>query len=180
MQALSSRLITIGVLSCCLLGAIIPRPETAFGKRLYTYQDEQGTVVITDHYDRIPPQYRSQATIRNDDDRAMVEGRLPDAVADLGKRAFHSIGRQAIEIPGLSRYQSQILTYTGILSVICLAAMKLSRSQFVRFLSLWCLILVGIVTPVLLYVSQDGPADIMRSKASQIQDKQLEHLKAAP
>jgi hypothetical protein len=48
-----------------------------------------------------------------------------------------------------------------------------------RFLALWCLILLGLATPVLMYVSKDGPVDILRGKAGEIQEKQQEHLKQA-
>jgi hypothetical protein len=58
-------------------------------------------------------------------------------------------------------------------------AMYLSRGQVTRFLALWFLILLGLATPVLLYVSKDGPVDILRGKAGEIQEKQQDRLKHA-
>ena len=85
----------------------------------------------------------------------------------------------APDIPGMTSYQSQILTYAGLMALICLAVMHLSRGQVMRFLALWCLILLGLATPVLLYVSKDGPLDVLRGKAGEIQEKQQDRLKHA-
>jgi hypothetical protein len=118
-------------------------------------------------------------TIRQDEDLPERPGAFSRVIGKRVSGVVHLIGKTAIEIPGFSPHQSQVLTYAGILGLICIVAANLSRSQVVRFLSLWLLIMIGIATPVLLYVSQDGPASIMRSKASQIQDKQLERFKSA-
>jgi len=82
-------------------------------------------------------------------------------------------------ISGLSRTQSQILTYAGLAAVILLIAMNMSKGQMVRLLATWCLLMLAIGTPVLLYISDDGPADVMKSKANAIQSKQEERLKQA-
>jgi hypothetical protein len=57
--------------------------------------------------------------------------------------------------------------------------MNLSRSQAIRLLALWCLVLTGIGAPVLVYVADDGAAAVMKNKAAQIQQKQQDRLSQA-
>ena len=82
-------------------------------------------------------------------------------------------------ISGLSPAQSKILTSAGVIGFICVIAMYLSRSQVIKFLSLWTLVLTGIVTPVLLYTAEGGASDVMK-KATDSAKKQQERLQQAP
>jgi hypothetical protein len=63
------------------------------------------------------------------------------------------------------------------LALFCFVLRQFSNSQALRFLALWGLIMLGLVTPPFIYLSQDGPLDILRGGASTIQTKQLDHLK---
>ena len=150
-------------------------------KQLYTYRDEQGTNVITDNYDRIPAKYRTNVTVvEQEADQPNRSSAISDGVGSVLKGVDESIGAATINVPGLSLYQSHALTVAGTLALLCFALRRLSRSQVLRFHSLWGLVMLGLVTPMLLYFSQDGPLDTLRGQASQIQTKQLEHLKHAP
>jgi hypothetical protein len=151
---------------------------------IYSYVDEQGTPVMTDNYNSIPERYRAMVKVTETSPSSRSTGspmaNLHNSVTHLTKDLSKGMKALAPDIPGMTSYQSQILTYAGLIAVVCLMAMYLSRGQVIKFLALWLLILVGLATPVLLYVSQDGPLDILRGKAGEIQQKQQDHLKHAP
>jgi hypothetical protein len=81
---------------------------------------------------------------------------------------------------GLSAAQSQILTYAGAAAIVLLVIMYLSKSQMVRMLGFSLLIVVGIGAPVLMYVSDGGPMEVMKSKAAHTGQVQQERLQQAP
>jgi hypothetical protein len=83
-------------------------------------------------------------------------------------------------ISGLSPTQSQILTYAGLAAIVLLVAMNVSKGPFVRLLALGLLILLGLATPVLMYVSNDGPMDVMKNKASQVEKKYQDRVQQIP
>jgi hypothetical protein len=83
-------------------------------------------------------------------------------------------------ISGLSPSQSEILTYAGLTSIVLIVAMNLSKGQGVRLLALWCLIMIALATPVLMYVSKDGPMDVMKSKTSQIEKQRQDRAQQIP
>jgi len=83
-------------------------------------------------------------------------------------------------ISGLSASQSTILTYAGVAAIILVIAMYMSKGQSIRLLALWCLIMLGLGTPVLLYVSADGPMDVMQKQAAQNEKKVQDRLKQIP
>jgi hypothetical protein len=174
----------------CLLGVILLGClvqglfQEAGATTIYSYVDERGTAVMTDNYNNIPERYRSKVQITETSPSSHSTGSpmatLHNSVTHVTKDIAQGMKGLAPDIPGMSSYQSQILTYAGLIALVCLAAMYLSRGQVTRFLALWCLILVGLATPVLLYVSKDGPLDILRGKAGEIQEKQQDRLKQAP
>jgi hypothetical protein len=142
-------------------------------KTLYTYTDESGTRVITDNYNKILPLYRSRATaVEQESDGYATE------FDRVGKLVASSKGF-VFDVPGMSFQQSKIITYAGIIALCCVVAMNLSRSQAIRLLALWCLVLTGIGAPVLIYVADDGAAAVMKNKAAQIQQKQQDRLSQA-
>lgn len=142
-------------------------------KTLYTYTDQSGTRVITDNYNKIPPLYRSRATaVEQESDGYAAE------FDRVGKLVASSKGF-VFDVPGMSFQQSKIITYAGIIALCCVVAMNLSRSQAIRLLALWCLVLTGIGAPVLIYVADDGAAAVMKTKAAQIQQKQQDRLSQA-
>ena len=142
-------------------------------KTLYTYTDQSGTRVITDNYNKIPPSYRSRATA--------VEQESEGYTAELERvgEIVVSSKRFVFNVPGMSFQQSRIITYAGVIALCCVVAMNLSRSQAIRLLALWCLVLTGIGAPVLVYVADDGAAAVMKNKAAQIQQKQQDRLSQA-
>jgi hypothetical protein len=168
-------------LVCLLFGlSTLFLNDLLFAKPLYSYRDAQGTNVITDNYERIPEQYRAKvSTVEQETDSVSQSAGIFRGVAGFLKGADNRIGNATISVPGLSPYQSHALTITGSLALLCLVLRSLSRSQVIRFLSLWGLVMLGLVTPIFIYFSQDGPLDILRGEASHIQTKQSEHLKQA-
>jgi len=79
-------------------------------------------------------------------------------------------------IAGFSHSQSQILTYAGTAAVVLFIAMYMSKGQWIRLLALWCLIMLGLGTPVLMYVSKDGPMDVIQKQAAQNDKKHQDRL----
>jgi hypothetical protein len=158
-------------------------PMETLATTMYSYIDEQGTPVITDDLNTIPERYR--AKVKTTDltptapQRTSTAGAIHDRITNWGRQLRDMAIGGAPNISGLSRAQSQILTYAGLAAVVLLAAMKLSKGQMVRLLATWCLLMLAIGTPVLLYISDDGPANVMKTKAAAIQGKQEERLKQA-
>jgi len=166
-------------------GLVVPLvfPMETLATTMYSYIDEQGTPVITDDLNKIPERYR--AKVKTTDltpttpQRTSTAGAIHDRITNWGRQLRDTAIGVGPNISGLSRTQSQILTYAGLAAVILLIAMNMSKGQMVRLLATWCLLMLAIGTPVLLYISDDGPADVMKSKAAAIQGKQEERLKQA-
>jgi len=159
-------------------------PEIASATTIYSYIDDRGTSVLTDNYESIPEQYRvkvqttEQAPKGPSNHSAAV--RLQQKVVGWANNTGAGLGIFTPNISGLTHYQSRVLSFGGIVAVICLLARLFVRSQAVRFLSLWCLIMLGLTVPALLFTSQDAPLDLLRGQAGKIQEKQQEHLQRAP
>ena len=141
-------------------------------KTLYTYTDQSGTRVITDNYNKIPPSYRSRATAVEQESEGYGRSQRVGEIV-VSSKGF------VFNVPGMSIQQSRIITYAGVIALCCVVAMNLSRSQAIRLLALWCLVLTGIGAPVLVYVADDGAAAVMKNKAAQIQQKQQDRLSQA-
>jgi len=142
-------------------------------KPLYSYADEKGTRIITDDYNKIPPSYRAKVTT--------VEQEADGYVGDI-ERVGELVGAAkgfVVSVPGMSLQQSKIITYASLFGLLCLVAMNLSRSEAIRALALWCLVLIGICAPVLVYIADDGAAAVMKNKAAEIQQKQQDRLSHA-
>lgn len=147
---------------------------------LFSYRDEQGTNVITDNYASIPAKYHAKVVIvEQDADQANQSLGMTQGVGGFLNTLDRAVGSTTISMPGMSQYQSHALTVTGVLALLCFALRQFSSSQVTRFLTLWVLIMLGIITPALVFLSQDGPLDRLRGQASNIQTKQLDHLKHA-
>lgn len=159
-------------------------PEIVFATTVYSYIDEQGTPVLTDNFESIPERYRAkvrvteQAPKGTSDHSAVVK--LQQKIGDLFQGSGKGVGTFAPNISGLTHYQSQVLSFGGIVAVICLLARFFGRNQAIRFLSLWCLIMAGLIVPALLFTSQDGPLDRLTGQAKDIQGKQQDRLKQTP
>lgn len=158
------------LLLAVLNGASMPGADA---KALYSYTDANGTRVITDNYEKIPTAYRAKATpVEQEADGYAGE------IERVSERRRPATG-YVLSVPGMSFQQSKIITYAGMFGLLCLAAMNLSRSQAIRALALWCLVLTGICTPVLVYTADDGAASIMKNKAAEIEQKQQDRLSHA-
>jgi hypothetical protein len=159
-------------------------PEIASATTIYSYIDDRGTPVLTDNFESIPERYRAKVQVTEpapqgaSDHSAAV--RLQQKIAGWAHNTGAGLGIFTPNISGLTHYQSQVLSFGAIAAVICLLGRFIVRSQVVRFLSLWCLIMLGLTVPVLLFTSQDAPLDLLSGQAGKIQEKQQEHLQRAP
>ena len=174
----------LGIGGALFIVANLAMPYPAAAETLYSYIDEQGTPILTDNYNSIPERYRAKVktTERSVSPPAQTAplGAIHNAVTSWGKRISGAIPGFAPEISGLSPAHSKILTSAGLVALICVIAMYLSRSQVIKFLSIWILILTGIVTPVLLYTAQGGASDVMKAKATDAAKKQQDRLQQVP
>jgi hypothetical protein len=142
-------------------------------KPLYSYTDEKGMRIITDNYSQIPPSYRAKVTT--------VEQEADNSVGEI-ERVGELVGSAkgfVVAVPGMSYQQSKIITYASLFGLLCLVAMNLTRSEAIRALALWCLVLIGIGAPVLIYIADDGAAAVMKNKAAEVQQKQQDRLSHA-
>ena len=162
-------IVTVVVIAITIMGVASPIQA----KPLYSYTDEKGMRIITDNYSQIPPSSRAKVTT--------VEQEADGPVAQIervGELAGSAKGF-VVAVPGMSFQQSRIITYASVFGLLCLIAMNLSRSEAIRALALWCLVLTGICAPVLVYIADDGAAAVMKNKAAEIQQKQQDRLSHA-
>ena len=166
-------------------GLVMPLASIeALATTMYSYIDEQGTPVITDNINTIPERYRARVKtteqISTAPQRTSIAGTIHERVSNLGEQLVDMASGAAPNISGLSPSQSQILTYAGLAATVLLVAMYLSKGQVVRLLALWCLIMLGLVTPILMYVSKDGPMDVMKNKAAQVEKQHQDRVQQIP
>lgn len=151
---------------------------------MYSYIDDQGTPVVTDNFNTIPERYRSKVKtteqISNAPQSASSAGAIHERVASWQKRVKDMASGVAPNIAGLSHSQSQILTYAGAAAVVLFVAMYMSKGQSIRLLALWFLIMLGLGTPVLMYISNDGPMDVIQKQAAQNEKKHQDRLQQIP
>lgn len=175
-------LLGIGVI--LLIGTRLMMPHVVAAETMYSYIDEQGTPVLTNNYNTIPERYRAKVktieqSVRQPSQTAPF-GAIQQTVTSWAKNITAPIGSFAPEISGLSPAQSRILTTAGLVALICVIAMYLIRNQAIKFLTLWTLILTGIITPVLMYTAQGGASDVMKAKATEAVKKQQDRLQQVP
>lgn len=151
---------------------------------IYSYIDEQGTPVMTDNFNTIPEKYRAKVKTT---EQIMTAPQSTSTVGIIHERMSNFVGGlrgmasgAAPSIYGLSPSQSEILTYASLAAIVLLVAMKVIKGQFIRLLALGCLIMLGLGTPVLMYVSNDGPMDVMKNKAFQIEKKHQDRIQQIP
>ena len=159
-------------------------PEIASATTIYSYIDDRGTPVLTDNFESIPERYRAKVQVteqapKGPSDHSAAVG-LQQQIAGWAPNTGAGLGILTPNISGLTHYKSQVLSFGGIVAVICLLARFFARSQVARFLSLWCLIMLGLIVPALFFTSQDAPLDLLTGQARKIQEKQQEHLQRAP
>ena len=175
-------LLGMGVVLLLVTGLMMPHLVVA--ETMYSYIDEHGTPVLTDNYNNIPERYRPKVktleqSVRQPSQTASF-GAIQHMVTSWAKNITAPIGGFAPEISGLSPAQSKILTTAGLVALICVIAMYLIRNQAIKFITLWTLILTGIVTPVLMYTAQGGASDVMKAKATDAVKKQQDRLQQVP
>lgn len=166
--------------SLILPGAFIEAAATT----IYSYIDEQGTPVMTDNINTIPERFRAKVQVTEEAPKGAsdhsVAVKVQQRITDLVHNAGIDLGDFVPSIYGFTHYQSKVLSIGGIVAVICLLARLVWRGQTIRFLSLWCLIMIGLTVPALFFTSQDAPLDRLTGAAGSIQEKQQKHLKGAP
>jgi hypothetical protein len=159
-------------------------PHVVAAETIYSYIDEHGTPVLTDNYNNIPERYRAKVKTTEQSvsqpSQTTSFGTIQHTVTSWAKTITATIGGFAPEISGLSPAQSKILTTAGLVGLICVIAMYLIRNQAIKFMTLWTLILTGIVTPVLMYTAQGGANDVMKAKAAEAAKKQQDRLQQVP
>jgi hypothetical protein len=159
-------------------------PEIASATAIYSYIDDRGTPVLTDNFESIPERYRVKVQVTEQAPKGAFDHsaavRLQQKIADWAHNTGAGLGIVTPNISGLTHYQSQVLSFGGIVAVICLLGRFFVRSQVVRFLSLWCLVMLSLTIPALLFTSQDAPLDLLSGQAGKIQEKQQGHLQRAP
>ena len=166
-------------------GLVMPLASIeASATTIYSYIDEQGTPVMTDNFNTIPEKYRAkvktteQATTASQS--TSTAGTIHDGVSNFGRQLRGMVSGAAPNISGLSPSQSEILTYAGLAGIVLLVAMNVIKGPFIRLLALGCLIMLGLGTPILMYVSNDGPMDVMKNKASQVEKKHQDRVQQIP
>jgi hypothetical protein len=161
-----------------------PASMEAGAATMYSYIDDQGTPVITDNFNTIPDRYRARVKtteqISNTSQGLSTAGSIHERVTSWQKGIKDMASGVVPNIAGLSHSQSQILTYAGTAAVVLFVAMYMSKGQGVRLLALWFLIMLGLGTPVLMYVSKDGPMDVIQKQAAQNEKKHQDRLQQIP
>lgn len=156
----------------------------ALATTMYSYIDEQGTPVITDNLNTVPERHRARVRTTELTPTASqgtsIAGSIHERVSNLGGQLREMASGAVPNISGLSPSQSQILTYAGLAAIVLLIAINLSKGQMVRLLALWCLIMLGLATPVLMYVSKDGPMDAMKNKAAEVEKQHQDRVQRIP
>ncbi len=161
-------------------GAFIEAAATT----IYSYIDEQGTPVMTDNINTIPERFRAKVRVTEEAPKGAsdhsVAVKIRQQITGLVHNTGIDLGEFIPSIYGFTHYQSKVLSIGGIVAAICLLARLVGRGQTIRFLSLWCLIMLGLTVPALFFTSQDAPLDRLTGAAGKIQEKQQEHLQRAP
>lgn len=183
-----------------LLAGLAIFPFKVQATTIYSYIDEQGNPRFSDSMENIPEKYRAkvktheQATPQErppsvlDSMRAMVptsaitsfKQKVAELLQGFGL-ASPSASTKTAPVPApssdMNSSQSQILNYAGAAAVVLLLLMYFSKSQLMRLLALCLLVTLGVATPVLLYVSDDGPMTSMKGRATTVGQAQQDRLK---
>lgn len=189
------------MLAGLLLFNIDPYPFQAHATTIYSYIDEQGNPRFSDSMENIPEKYRAKVKTH---EQATPQERSPsafDSVKAIVLPPIVTVKQKVTELLqgfGIARpsastkiqsvpstapssdmnsSQSQIVNYAGTAAVVLLLLMYFSKSQLMRLLALCLLVTLGVATPVLLYVSDDGPMTSMKGRATAVGQAQQDRLK---
>ena len=156
---------------CFMTGPI----ETAWAAT-YTYVDDKGTVVFTDNKDSIPARYRARVKVLEEGESAKGAGGLIEkgatAVEQVTGRITDTASRFPITIPGMSPYQSRVLSLAFVAAVLMGGTMLLSGNPAVRFLMRWLLVLLAIGTTATMYFSEGGLTQKAKGTAREMERTQ--------
>jgi hypothetical protein len=174
--------VSVGVLFLLITSFLLP--ESVFSTTIYSYIDDRGTPVLTNNFENIPERYRAKVQVteqasKDPSDHSVV-ARLQQKIDAWAHNTGTGLSRFIPNISGLTHYQSQVLSIGVAAAVLCLLIKVSVRSQVVNFLSLWCLIMLGLIVPGLLFTSQDAPLDLFRDQAGKVQEKQQDRLQRVP
>ena len=154
-----------GLLASLLLlwfGCFMAGPIENAWAATYTYVDDKGTVVFTDNKDNIPARYRARVRVLEEGESAKGGGGLIEkgtaAVEQVTGKITGTASQSPITIPGLSPYQSKVLSLACVAAVLMAGTMLLSGNPAVRFLMRWLLVLLAIGTTATMFFSEGGLA----------------------
>ena len=189
------------MLTGLLLLGMDPYPFQAHATTIYSYIDEQGNPRFSDSMENIPEKYRAKVKTH---EQATPQERPPSAfdsvkaialppIAAMKQKVTELLQGFGIALPSASMKtasvpspasssdmnssQSQIVNYAGAAAVVLLLLMYFSKSQLMRLLALCLLVTLGVATPVLLYVSDNGPMTSMKGRATAVGQAQQDRLK---
>lgn len=180
LKHLSGRLL-FAWLACALAMRVCTVADVQ-GATIYSYIDDKGHPVYTDAPETIPEKYRAKVKTYEPSglkSPTMMES-VQQTVADRAKRFNLSLPSLNVQLEGLNPAQSRILTYAGAAALVLLLMMYLSKSQLVRMLGFCLLLVIGIGAPVLMYVSDGGPMDVMKQNATAAGQAQQDRLQQIP
>lgn len=190
-----------GIMLAGLLLGIDPYLYQAHATTIYSYIDEHGNPRFSDSMDNIPEKYRAkvktheQATPQERPPSALdsvkaivlppittVKQKVTELLQGFGiARSSASTKIQSVPstVPSsdMNSSQSQIVNYAGAAAVVLLLMMYFSKSQLMRLLALCLLVTLGVATPILLYVSDNGPMASMKGRAMAVGQAQQDRLK---
>jgi predicted LPLAT superfamily acyltransferase len=162
---------------CIMLGQGVC--AEAWATTIYSYN-----LVYTDSAETIPEKYRAKVKTHEQPDSvsktpSMMQS-MQQKVREQAKNYGWNMPSFHVAMDGLTPAQSKIVTYAGAAAVVLLLMMYLSKSQLMRMLGLCLLMVIGIGAPVLIYVSESGPMDVMKKKAVSSGQVQQDRLQQAP
>lgn len=155
---------------------------------IYSYIDEQGNPVYTDAPETIPEKYRAKVKTHERIDRTaagpggtLKTEAVKQTVKAQAKDAWTKLLSYRITVGGLSSGQLDVLNYAGAAALILLIIMFLSKKRpMVRLLCFSLLIVLGIGTPVMMYIGEGGTVEVMKKKAIAAGQAQEDRLQQVP
>ncbi|MCC6141921.1 MAG: DUF4124 domain-containing protein [Nitrospira sp.] len=172
-------------------------PPQAQATTIYSYIDEQGNPRFSDSMENIPEKYRGKVKTHEQaapqERPASALDSVRSVIAPFKQKAVEWLEGFRVTLPSTSpkpsaaplqaadmhTSQSKILNYAGVAAVVLLIMMYFSKSQLMRLLGLCLLITLGFATPILLYISDDGPMTSMKGKTIAAGQAQQDRLKQA-
>ena len=172
-----------GVVASLLLlwfGCFMAGPIENAWAATYTYVDDKGTVVFTDNKDNIPARYRARVKVLEERESAkggggLIEKRataVEQVTAKVTGKITDTASQSPITIPGLSPYQSRVLSLAFVGAVLIAGTMLLSGNPALRFLMRWLLVLLAIGTTASMYFSEGGLAQKATGTAKELERTQ--------